>query len=70
MEFLRRWRGKKIMFVGDSLSLNMFQSLSCMIYASVPSAKYNSVMSIESVTFPVSSISPVLLFIYYQINFI
>ncbi|KAM3700482.1 hypothetical protein ACJW31_05G101700 [Castanea mollissima] len=51
MEFLRRWRGKKIMFVGDSLSLNMFESLSCMIYASVPSAKYNSVVTKESVTF-------------------
>uniref|UniRef100_A0A7N2LRM3 Trichome birefringence-like N-terminal domain-containing protein n=1 Tax=Quercus lobata TaxID=97700 RepID=A0A7N2LRM3_QUELO len=57
MGFLRRWRGKKIMFVGDSLSLNMFESLSCMIYASVPSAKYNSVMSKESVTFPEYGVS-------------
>ncbi|KAL6197238.1 hypothetical protein ACLB2K_032847 [Fragaria x ananassa] len=38
-DFLNRWRGKKIMFVGDSLSLNMWESLSCMIHASVPSAK-------------------------------
>ncbi|KAF5742332.1 hypothetical protein HS088_TW09G00376 [Tripterygium wilfordii] len=37
--FLTMWRGKKIMFVGDSLSLNMFESLSCMIHASVPSSK-------------------------------
>ncbi|XP_023544560.1 protein trichome birefringence-like 38 [Cucurbita pepo subsp. pepo] len=39
LELLRRWRGKKIMFVGDSLSLNMWQSLTCMILASAPKAK-------------------------------
>ncbi|XP_059437258.1 protein trichome birefringence-like 38 isoform X2 [Corylus avellana] len=38
-EFLRRWRGKKIMFVGDSLSLNSWESLSCLIHASVPNIK-------------------------------
>ncbi|KAE8655576.1 Protein trichome birefringence-like 39 [Hibiscus syriacus] len=32
-EFLGKWRGKKIMFVGDSLSLNMWESLACMIHA-------------------------------------
>ncbi|XP_061363466.1 protein trichome birefringence-like 37 [Gastrolobium bilobum] len=36
--FLNKWKGKKIMFVGDSLSLNMWESLSCMIHASVPNA--------------------------------
>lgn len=39
VEFLEKWRGKKIMFVGDSLSLNMWQSLNCMIHAWVPNAK-------------------------------
>jgi hypothetical protein len=37
-DFLNKWKGKKIMFVGDSLSLNMWESLSCMIHASVPNA--------------------------------
>ncbi|XP_010557124.1 PREDICTED: protein trichome birefringence-like 40 [Tarenaya hassleriana] len=41
MIFLRRMRGKRIMFVGDSLSLNMFESLACMIHAWVPNAKYS-----------------------------
>ncbi|CAH9081201.1 unnamed protein product [Cuscuta epithymum] len=39
LELLKRWNGKKIMFVGDSLSLNMWNSLACMIHASVPNAK-------------------------------
>ncbi|KAK4770174.1 hypothetical protein SAY87_030706 [Trapa incisa] len=39
VSFLSKWRGKKIMFVGDSLSLNMWQSLSCMLHSSVPNAK-------------------------------
>ncbi|KAK8937853.1 hypothetical protein KSP40_PGU007038 [Platanthera guangdongensis] len=35
-DLLRRWRGKKIMFVGDSISYNQWQSLLCMLHASVP----------------------------------
>ncbi|KAK4789384.1 hypothetical protein SAY86_020703 [Trapa natans] len=34
-EMLRRWKGEKIMFVGYSLSLNMWESLSSMIVALV-----------------------------------
>ncbi|KAJ9168730.1 hypothetical protein P3X46_020223 [Hevea brasiliensis] len=53
VDFLMRWRGKKIMFVGDSLSLNMWESLSCMIHASVATSKTTSVNqdSLHSVTF-------------------
>ncbi|XP_022724685.1 protein trichome birefringence-like 38 [Durio zibethinus] len=39
VSFLAKWKGKKIMFVGDSLSLNMWESLACMIHASVPNSK-------------------------------
>lgn len=42
-EFLRRARGMKILFVGDSLSLNQWQSLTCMFHAALPNAKYNFV---------------------------
>ncbi|THG07895.1 hypothetical protein TEA_021067 [Camellia sinensis var. sinensis] len=34
-EFLRRFKGKKLLFVGDSLSLNQWRSLTCMLHATV-----------------------------------
>lgn len=37
---LRRLRGKKLLFVGDSLSLNQWQSLTCMLHAAVPQNNY------------------------------
>ncbi|KAK6133456.1 hypothetical protein DH2020_032796 [Rehmannia glutinosa] len=38
-DFLRRWKGKKIMFVGDSISLDQWISLACMLHAANPNAK-------------------------------
>ncbi|RLN13468.1 hypothetical protein C2845_PM09G14940 [Panicum miliaceum] len=35
-DFLRRWRGKTVMFVGDSLSMNQWVSLACMLHAAAP----------------------------------
>ncbi|KAK6946594.1 PC-Esterase [Dillenia turbinata] len=40
-DFLRRFKGKKILFVGDSLSLNQWESLTCMVHAAVPKSSYN-----------------------------
>nr|AAC63839.1 unknown protein [Arabidopsis thaliana] len=53
--FMRRMRGKKIMMVGDSLSLNMFESLACLLHASLPNAKYSLRRSqpLTSLTFQV-----------------
>ncbi|GMH24901.1 hypothetical protein Nepgr_026744 [Nepenthes gracilis] len=42
-DFLGRFSGKRILFVGDSLSLNQWQSLTCMLLAAVPQAKYSLV---------------------------
>lgn len=39
-DFLERFRDKRIMFVGDSLSLNQWQSLTCMIHATSPQSGY------------------------------
>ncbi|KAJ0111249.1 hypothetical protein Patl1_02411 [Pistacia atlantica] len=51
--FLEKWRGKKIMFVGDSLSLNQWESLACMIHAWVPNTKYSVIRTngLSAVTF-------------------
>ncbi|OUZ99260.1 PMR5 N-terminal domain [Macleaya cordata] len=39
-DFLRRLKGKRMMFVGDSLSQNQWQSLICMLHTAVPQASY------------------------------
>ncbi|KAM3746919.1 hypothetical protein ACB098_06G236500 [Castanea mollissima] len=39
-DMLSRLRGKSLMFVGDSLSLNQWQSLTCMLHTAVPAANY------------------------------
>ncbi|BFG28980.1 hypothetical protein CerSpe_152540 [Prunus speciosa] len=39
-DLLRRLKGKKLLFVGDSLSLNQWQSLTCMLHAAVPQNNY------------------------------
>ncbi|XP_024315994.1 uncharacterized protein LOC100834496 isoform X2 [Brachypodium distachyon] len=37
-DLLSKWRGKKILFVGDSISLNQWQSLVCMLHAAAPAS--------------------------------
>ncbi|RHN82438.1 putative PMR5 domain, PC-Esterase [Medicago truncatula] len=40
VKFLETYRGKKIMFVGDSISDNMWQSLACLLHIAVPESNY------------------------------
>ena len=55
--FLQKFRGQKIMFVGDSLSNNQWQSLACMLHFAVPSSNYTLVRSgggaLLNLSFPV-----------------
>ncbi|OAY33962.1 protein trichome birefringence-like 39 [Manihot esculenta] len=53
LNFLEKWRAKKIMFVGDSLSLNQWQSLTCMLHVWVPNSKTTVIRrdGLSSVTF-------------------
>ncbi|KAL5989602.1 hypothetical protein ACLOJK_010495 [Asimina triloba] len=55
--FLWKLRRKNIMFVGDSISLNQWQSLICMLHASVPGARTSFVRKedLSSLTFLLSS---------------
>ncbi|KAH7512732.1 hypothetical protein FEM48_Zijuj12G0121700 [Ziziphus jujuba var. spinosa] len=50
-DFLERNRGKSIMFVGDSLSNNMWQSLTCMLHTAVPNSNFSLTQSGKLSTF-------------------
>ncbi|XP_060188844.1 protein trichome birefringence-like 43 [Lycium barbarum] len=41
-EFQLKFKGKSLMFVGDSLSVDQWQSLTCMLHAADPQAEYTS----------------------------
>ncbi|URE19825.1 hypothetical protein MUK42_33890 [Musa troglodytarum] len=66
LDLLRRWKGKKIMFVGDSISVNQWQSLVCMLHAAVPDAKttYKKNDTLSTITFTVPSSSPLCSFFF------
>ncbi|VFQ64445.1 unnamed protein product [Cuscuta campestris] len=53
--FLKKNRGKKIMFVGDSLSLNMWESLGCLVHSSAGESgalyQYTYINGIKNITF-------------------
>ncbi|WVZ69438.1 hypothetical protein U9M48_018225 [Paspalum notatum var. saurae] len=54
-DLLSRWKGKKILFVGDSISLNQWESLACMLRAAAPASRvaYARGNPVSSVTFQV-----------------
>ncbi|TVU08708.1 hypothetical protein EJB05_42120, partial [Eragrostis curvula] len=66
LDFLRRWRGKRIKFVGDSLGMNQWVSLVCMLHAAVPApARYtvirtNGSKAVSTVRFEDYGVSVVL----------
>ncbi|KAL9234008.1 hypothetical protein vseg_008932 [Gypsophila vaccaria] len=72
IEFLTKFKGKKIMFVGDSLSLNMWNSLACMLHSSAPLAKYTIARTplLSSITFEEYGVSVLLYHSTYLVDIV
>ncbi|KAK8577259.1 hypothetical protein V6N13_122250 [Hibiscus sabdariffa] len=71
-QLLKTLKGKKLVFIGDSISLNQWQSLVCMLHAAVPSSRiikqhlYNH--SIPAVTFKDYNVSVLLFHTLYLVD--
>ncbi|EEF49607.1 conserved hypothetical protein [Ricinus communis] len=50
-DFLQRLMGKKIMFIGDSVSLNHYESLLCLLHAAVPNSNITQEKNTSTVIF-------------------
>lgn len=59
LDLVNRFKGKKIMFVGDSISNNQWVSFACMIHAAIPNANFTTYHGVPmaSINFTVSKTS-------------
>ncbi|WOK91373.1 protein trichome birefringence-like 38 [Canna indica] len=72
LDFLARMKGKKILFVGDSISLNQWESLGCMLHAAVPSAKttFTRGSTLSAITFEDYGVSIMLYHTTYLVDIV
>ncbi|KAJ8900370.1 hypothetical protein K2173_025010 [Erythroxylum novogranatense] len=69
-DFLARFRGKKIMYVGDSVSVNHFESLLCLLHSVVPDLRVTSksTNTTLTVTFRDYEVSIVMFLTHYLVD--
>ncbi|KAF5189828.1 trichome birefringence-like [Thalictrum thalictroides] len=69
-DFIRRFKGKKIMFIGDSLSLNFWQSLVCLLHAVMPQANIirETNDTVSTFTFQEHEVSVMLFHSFYLVD--
>ncbi|CAI0560280.1 unnamed protein product [Linum tenue] len=69
LEFLMKMKGKKIMFVGDSLSMNQYDSLLCMLHAAAPNSNITrDSQPLPTVTFQDYGVSIILFTSHYLVD--
>ncbi|PON51191.1 Trichome birefringence-like family [Trema orientale] len=69
-DFLNTLKGKKIMFIGDSISLNQFESFLCLLHAAAPDSKITQQKngSVTSVVFEDYEVSAMLFDSHYLVD--
>ncbi|CAN1813790.1 Protein trichome birefringence-like 37 [Linum perenne] len=70
VKLLKKMKGKKMMFVGDSLSMNQYNSLLCLLHASVPNSNITRGLfrSVPTVTFQDYDVSIMLFTTHYLVD--
>ncbi|KAJ9563528.1 hypothetical protein OSB04_008688 [Centaurea solstitialis] len=72
-EFLRKMSGKKIMYVGDSVSINQWQSMVCLLHAALPPQSNitdETINSIRTVTYQDYGVSISLFLSHYLVDIV
>ncbi|CAI0377008.1 unnamed protein product [Linum tenue] len=68
VRFLEKMKGKQIMFVGDSVMLNQYNSLICLLHAAVPKSNISAPYQTHYVTFQDYEVTVTYLWSHYLVD--